>query len=306
MTAAPIDADLEHRDCPTCGRDRAVVVAEQRIDPAKLDRFAFASRKVPEHMHFRLVRCTACELLYANPAPKADALQQAYEGAAFDAGEESRFAGATYAAFLPRILTKVPARGGALDVGTGDGAFLSSLLDAGFDDVVGVEPSAAPVAAAADAVRSLIRRGPFLGADFGPGRFRLVTSFQTLEHLPAPLAMCQEAFDLLVPGGALFVICHNRTAPANRLLGRRSPIFDVEHLQLFTPAALRALFERAGFRSVEIHRVVNRYPLRYWVRLLPLPGRLRAATARVLRTRLGSVAVSLPVGNIAAIGYKPG
>jgi SAM-dependent methyltransferase len=306
MTAAPIDADLEHRDCPTCGRDRAVVVAEQRIDTAKLDSFAFASRKLPEHMHFRLVRCTACDLLYANPAPKADALQRAYEGAAFDAAEESRFAVATYARFLPRILARVAAHGGALDIGTGDGAFLSALLAAGFDDVMGVEPSAAPVAAAGDTVRPLIRRGPFHGADFDAGRFRLVTSFQTLEHLPAPLAMCQEAYELLVGGGALFVICHNRTAPANRLLGRRSPIYDVEHLQLFTPAALRALLERAGFGSVEIHRVVNRYPLRYWVRLLPLPGALRAALAPVLRSRLGSAAVSLPVGNIAAIGYKPG
>jgi SAM-dependent methyltransferase len=305
MTATPTDSDLEHRQCPTCGSDRFVLVAEERIDRSKLDGFAFASRKRPEYMHFRLVLCQACDLVYASPAPTADALRRAYHEAAFDSAEESRFASSTYAAFLPAILERVPSTGGALDIGTGDGSFLLALQAAGIADVVGVEPSSAPVEAAAETVRPLIRQGPFRGADFAPGRCRRVTTLHTHEHLPEPLSVCREVHDLLSDGGAFFVISHNRTAPANRLLGRRSPIYDIEHLQLFTPRALRTLLERAGFRSVEVHPVVNRYPVRYWFRLLPLPGPLRSIGASALRSGLGAVALSLPVGNIAAIGYKP-
>lgn len=305
MAAVPQESDLEHRRCPSCGTDASVVVAEERIERSKLDRFAFASRKPPEYMHYRLVRCEACDLVYASPAPTAKALDGAYRDAAFDAGDESAFASATYASFLSGILPNLPSVGGALDIGTGDGAFLAALLRSGFTDVVGVEPSAAPVAAASDAVRPLIRQGPFRAEDFHAGRFRLVTSFQTLEHLSDPLATCSSAYNLLVPGGALFVVCHDRRATANRLLGRRSPIYDVEHLQLFTARSLGALLERAGFQAIDVRPVVNRYPVRYWFRLLPLPGPVRRAGARILRSRLGGAALSLPVGNMAAVGYKP-
>ncbi len=141
MSVGAIDAGLEHRDCPSCGSDRSVLVVAQRVDPTKLDRFAFASRKLPEHMHFRLVLCEECDLLYASPAPTAEALGRAYQEAAFDSAEESSFASATYATFLPAILSKVPDMGSALDIGTGDGSFLSVLRAAGVDDVVGVEPA---------------------------------------------------------------------------------------------------------------------------------------------------------------------
>lgn len=305
MTAVPVELELERRDCPLCGSaSRSVPVAQARVDPAKLDRFAFASRKRPEYMHHRLVLCQACDLLYASPAPTAAALQQAYEIAAFDSGEESRCASETYGAMLPELLAKLPARGGALDIGTGDGTFLSVLLRAGIPEVVGVEPSAAPVESAAPEVRGLIRQGPFRGEDFEPGRFRLVTSFQTLEHLSEPMAMCRDAFELLAPGGAVYVVCHNRRAVPNRVLGRRSPIFDIEHLQLFSPGSLRALLERAGFTGVEVRPIVNRYPLRYWLRLLPLPGAARSALLAAMGRRLSAAPVPLPAGNMAAIGYR--
>ena len=306
VTTSPGDLELERRDCPLCrSSGGSVAVADARVDTAKLDRFAFASRKRPEYMHHRLLLCRACDLLYASPAPSAAALERAYEAADYDSAEESRYASATYGALLPELLSELPARGGALDIGTGDGTFLSVLLAAGVADVVGVEPSAAPVQAASAEVRDLIRQGPFRRRDFEPGQFRLVTSFQTLEHLPEPLAVCHDAYELLSPGGALYVVCHNRRAVPNRLLGRRSPIFDIEHLQLFSPASLRAALERAGFTRVVVRPVANRYPLRYWLRLLPLPDALRRAVLRALGPRLASAAVALPAGNMAAVGYKP-
>lgn len=305
MTAAPVELELEARDCPLCGSgSRSVAVAPARLDIRKLDNFAFASRKRPEYMHHRLLLCEGCDLLYANPAPTAADLHRAYAEADYDSAEESRYASATYGALLDSILVNLPPAGGAIDIGTGDGSFLGVLLAAGFGDVVGVEPSAAPVRAAQADVRGLIRQQPFRRQDFDAGQFRLVTSFQTLEHLSEPLTMCSDAFELLAPGGALYVISHNRRAVPNRLLGRRSPIFDIEHLQLFSPDSLRTLLHRTGFERIEVRPIVNRYPLRYWLRLLPIPSPAVAATLKALG-RLGSTAVSLPVGNMAAIGYKP-
>lgn len=281
-----------------------MVVAEARVDVGKLDAYAFASRKRPEFMHHRLLVCQACDLLYASPAPTAETLHQAYGDAAYDSSEESRYASATYGAVLRDLLGGLPRQGGALDIGTGDGSFLSVLLGAGFDDVVGVEPSAAPVQAAAPDVRPLIRQAPFARQDFEQGRFRLVTSFQTLEHLSEPRTMCRDAYELLAPGGALYVIAHNRRALPNRILGRRSPIFDIEHLQLFSPSSLRRLLEGAGFARVELRPIVNRYPLKYWLRLLPVPSSLTSAFLAAAGPRLSSAAIAFPVGNMAAVGYK--
>lgn len=299
---------LRARPCPGCGSsDDTRVVRQARLDHGRLGAFAFSSRKLPEYMHYRLVVCPVCRLVYATPAPSVETLHLAYREAAYDSGEEAEYASATYGELLGRVLPELPADGGALDIGAGDGAFLRRLLAAGFDDVVGVEPSVAPVAAAASDVRGFLRIGPFRPEEFEPGRFRLVTVFQTLEHVADPLALCRAAHALLVDGGALIVVCHNRRAVVNRLLGRRSPIFDVEHLQLFCPVTLRRLLESAGFSDVRLLRVTNRYPLRYWVRLLPLPQVLKAAALKMVgRTGLGSFPVVLPAGNIAGVAFHGG
>jgi SAM-dependent methyltransferase len=304
--APPPHFELTPRPCPACGATEGEPFAPASVDPAALGSFAFASRKLPEYMHYALVACPTCDLLYSSPAPSRQALEQAYRDAAFDAGDESRYASLTYGSFLPRIAAELPDRQGALDIGTGDGAFLEQLAAHGFRDVVGVEPSSAPVAAARPDVRPLIRHAPFRAGDFTPESFRLVTCFQTIEHVYDPLQLCREALGLLRPdGGAFFVVCHNRRALSARAMGLKSPIFDIEHLQLFSPKSIRFTLERAGFRRVDVRVLVNRYPLSYWARLFPLPAALKPKALAALRSSgLGRIPLAAPVGNLAAIAYR--
>src|SRR5262249_12036858 len=156
----------------------------------------------------------------------------AYHEAAFDSQEEARHAATTYARFLPVIRARLKSFDGALDIGTGEGAFLRELLAAGFTSVSGVEPSAAPIASAGAQIRPLIVHDIFRPAAFAAASLSLVTCFQTLEHLIDPLKMAQAAFAVLKPGGAVFFVSHNRRALSAKLLGLKSPIFDIEHLQL--------------------------------------------------------------------------
>ena len=275
---------LDARHCPICGSaDESHVFADAHFDLASLDEFAFASRKVPEYMHYRLITCPVCDLLYASPAPSLEALARAYRDAGFDSGEEARYASRTYAGYLPAIIRRLPDKDGAIDIGTGDGAFLRELLAAGFTAVAGVEPSAAPIASAQDDVRALIRHDIFRPEDFEPGRYSLITCFQTMEHVHDPLAAGGGVYSRLKDGGAAFFIGHNREGLVNRLLGRKSPIFDIEHLQLFSPRSARALFERAGFVNVEVHRLVNRYPIQYWTKLFPMPKALKLVCLAALK-----------------------
>ena len=271
----------------------AAHVREASFDEARLGTLSFASRKPPELMHWRLVTCASCGLVYANPAPDEQALLGEYRAAAFDAAGESRFAARTYASVVARLAPTLPDRKGALDIGAGDGAFVERLLQLGFSDVVGLEPSRAARAGAPAHLQELIREEPFEPGAPAARRFSLVTCLQTIEHVPDPLALCREAVRLLEPGGALLIVCHDRRAWSARLLGGRSPIYDVEHLQLFDRRSLCELYERSGFDRVQVHGLVNRYPVRYWLQLARLPRSL----VRVLGP-LGSVPLSVPVGNL--------
>jgi SAM-dependent methyltransferase len=299
---------MVQRDCPVCGcRDQGDLFAEANFRADALDQFAFASRKMPEYMHYRLVACPTCDLIYASPLPKAGDLFCAYRDAAFDSGQEAHFAARTYGRFLPAIARQLPDLRGTLDIGTGDGAFLEQLLAAGFQDVAGVEPSEAPIAAAQPAIAPLIRHGIFDPQDFAAESLSLITCFQTLEHVYDPMDMCRGAWRLLKGGGAVFFISHNRRALSAKLLGRKSPIFDIEHLQLFSPTSARAMLERAGFNRVTLRPVFNRYPLHYWLKLLPIPRVFKRRLIGIMKASgLGRLPVALPAGNMAVVAFKPG
>ncbi len=297
---------MSERLCPLCGNsESATLFAEANIDPRRLGEFSFASRKSPEYMHLRLLLCSACDLVFASSIPDTSELHVAYESAAFDSSLEAEAAAATYARLLTPLLKQLPDRIGALDIGTGDGAFLGKLLGLGFEGVRGIEPSLAPIEAAKPNVRGLIEQGLFELGRFAPGSFSLVTCFQTIEHVSDPLGLCQEAVRLLKPGGVLCLVGHNRRALSARLLGRKSPIFDIEHLQLFSPISFQRLLVTAELSSIHVAPFWNRYVLSYWTRLFPLPSFAKTAVLKALSiTGVSGLPISLPAGNLVALGIK--
>jgi len=299
---------LEVRDCPVCGAgaDAAVLYLEASLDAARLTDASFASRKAPEFMSYRLLRCTVCAAVYAVAAPSAALLAGAYSNATYDSSDEALLAADTYATALKPTIASLPRRDRVLEIGTGTGALLERLLAADFAEAVGIEPSRAAIAAAPPAVRGFIREGVFTEADFAPASFDLICCFQTLEHVSDPRALAKSCARLLRPGGALAFVTHDYTALLNRLLGRRSPIIDIEHLQLFCPASLDWLLRDAGLAPEATRALMNRYPLRYWLRLAPLPDSLKYMAARLLRLlHLDRVELETNVGNLLAIGRKP-
>lgn len=294
------------RACPACGGRLHEHFADERIDQGKVSDFTYSSRKQPEFMCLRLVRCSHCDLVYAPTPPATDFLSAAYSEAAYDSVAEAQAAAKSYAKALAPYLTSLAGRNAAVDVGAGSGPLLPWLCETGFTPVVGIEPSHAAIEAASPEVRPMLREGmfsPSLLTDVSPS---LLCSFMTLEHLADPGEFVAKAYDLLEPGGMLAVVVHNWRAPLNRLLGLRSPIIDVEHLQLFSPQSLRLLLARVGFVSIDIRSISNAYPLRYWLRLTPLSAGIKNVIANILnRIGLLDKHVPLRVGNMLAVGVKP-
>jgi SAM-dependent methyltransferase len=297
---------LRPRDCPVCGSaDASNVVYSARIDEQKLNGFAFASRKLPEYMHLTLLKCPTCRVLYASPGFVPEFLANAYRDASYDSSEEARYAAKTYARQLTSILSGMNDREAALDVGTGNGAFLHYLREAGFHKVIGLEPSLKAVACAEEWMRPLIRVGVFRARDFEPNSLSLVSCFQTIEHVENPRALCIDLYGLLRPRGAIFLVAHNYCSWTSRVLGERSPIFDIEHQQLFSKGSLRYLLTACNFQDVRTGSIWNSYPLTYWLRLLPIPAWLKQrAIQGAKRLHIGKVPLRLNIGNIFAVGFK--
>lgn len=293
------------RACPGCGSRSRSPFAAENIDRSRVTAFTYASRKAPEYMCLELVCCEDCDLVYAPYPPDPDFLSTSYAEAAYDSSEEARCAADSYIRALRPRLRALPSRHAAVDVGAGSGPLLPLLRQAGFSAVVGIEPSRAAIEAAADEVRPMLREGMFTPQMLEGLEPTLICSFMTLEHLDEPGEFARTAHALLAPGGMVAVVVHNRRGLLNRLMGMKSPIIDVEHLQLFSPASITALLKNAGFTEIQVSPIWNSYPLRYWLRLAPLPAPLRKALLWFAqKSGLAGLKIAAPVGNMLATARK--
>jgi SAM-dependent methyltransferase len=305
MKHAAIEAAV--RACPVCGAgaDQTEPFLSDSRDDALLSASSFASRKVPEYMSHAMVRCRVCDLAYVDRPPSVDELAASYHAADYDSAEEAEDAADAYARAIAPVLTKLRNRGSALEIGTGTAAFLERLSDAGFGELVGIEPSTAAIDAAPEHRKAWIREGIFEGSDFPPESFDLICCFMTLEHVQDPGALVAAAHRLLRPGGVFVGVTHNRRAWLNRLLGRRSPIVDVEHMQLFSEQSSKELLSRNGYVEIGGASFRNAYRLGYWLRLVPMSRTLKDKLTRGIRgTLLDSRRIPFNVGNYMSWGFK--
>lgn len=289
------------RKCFICGSSGRLAY-EAKIDPAMMSEFTYASRKVPELMHYEYFECESCELLFATDMPQREELLVEYEGAAFDATTESRFAAQAYLRALRPILGV--GVDSVLDVGCGDGEFLLACRELGITRLQGIEPSTAASSFAREGIGSCIVGGGYEEQSVDEP-FDLVTLFQTIEHIDDPLGFFAKAKELVRPQGYVAVACHDYQAPVNRIMGEKSPIFDIEHLQVFSTTSITRAMEKAGLEVVSVKPYSNTYPFAYWTRLAPIPRRIKSMPI-FTRGWLARLPIRLPIGNLMAIARVPG
>ena len=282
-------------DCLLCGHPGQLAYPE-RFDRARVNEFSYSSRKEPELMHFEYLRCERCQILFSSTRPSPDELEKEYVNADFDADTESAYAAKTYWRLMRPWLKESDT---LLDVGCGDSAFIAECGRNGIA-AHGVEPSPRAAQRASQEVLERIFVGPYQKFS-REGKINALTLFQTIEHLDDPVAFLRWTHDQLSPGGRLMIACHDHLAPLNRLLRERSPIFDIEHLQLLSRSGLIQLMETAGFKVEFVTRYSNTYPLSYWARLAPVPRGVRKILSR---DRIGTRPIRLPVGNVFGVGRR--
>ena len=138
---------------------------------------------------------------------------------------------------------------------------------------------------------------------FEKEEFDIVSCFQTIEHIPDSINLLLGIKTILKKDGYIYFVCHDYCSFINRIMGLKSPIYDIEHLQIYSKKSIRLLFEKAGFHDIELFTIKNIYPLSYWIRLAPIiPAGLKKAVEKLKIAKKFMLGIN--VGNIGIIAKK--
>lgn len=291
--------------CAICGTfGNADELYPPTYDETSFNERIFSARRIPDSIHYRLVRCRKCGLVRSDPAANQASLIELYERSSFDYSAEVPNLRRTYGRYLARAKTLSRGRS-LLEVGCGNGFMLEEALAQGYEQVRGVEPSQKAIDAAAPAVKPRILQDIMRPGLFEPDGFDTVCLFQVFDHLPEPGALLDEVHKVLTPGGVLLCFNHNVRSLSARMLRERSPIIDIEHCYLYSPRTMGMLLEMHGFDVVDAGAATNTLSLRHLLHLLPAPAGLKQSVLNASdRTGIGRVPMRLPLGNLYAIGRK--
>lgn len=297
---------LQATPCALCQIDEgADELYPATVSAADFAAGTFSARRLPDRVHYRIVRCRRCGLVRSDPVADPDQLAGLYRAATFDYESEVPNLVRTYGRYLAKVACRREG-GSLLEIGCGNGFMLAEACRAGFASVTGLEPSIEAIERADPDVR------PFLVCDIlrvgvlKPGHYTMVCLFQVFDHLPDPVAALDLCWEAMTPGGCLLLFHHNVRSLSARILRERSPIVDVEHTYLYDPSTMASLCASRGFIIENFGPAWNWCSLGYLARLLPLPLRLKAALLRALSgSRLGGLSLFLPLGNLFLIARKP-
>lgn len=281
--------------CPAC-LSKGSLRYPEKLEDNLFNDLTFASRKRPELMHYDLFECENCKTLFTNRNVNLSQLLKNYEIAEYDSNVEAKYAARTYVKNLQKALPKF--KGSILDIGAGDGAFLSAALGVLATSNLGIEPSIKAIAKNDDN-RVNIKNIAIEDLETNE-KFDLVTCFQTIEHLNNPREFITNIKRFIKPGGYFAISCHNRLSLTNKILGEKSPIFDVEHLQVFTDQGIEKLFSGLNFKIVYSNKYRNKYPLSYWLKIAPVGEKIKDFVET--KKKLFGLGISINVGNHMIVG----
>lgn len=216
-----------------------------------------------------------CGLVWINPTPRETDLHRAYEnyfthGGPADAQATSwslrdalyaAYRWANYPGWLVSGITGVKEQraqmflqqttpGHLLDVGCGDGKFLSEMKARGWQvDGIDFDPQAIKTAKAKYGLS--LRHGELSKAGLPSDKFDAITMSHVVEHVPDPIALLREIKRVLKPTGRLIMTTPNSASIGHRKFG--PDWFGVDaprHLNLFCSRALVKASRAAGFNEI--------------------------------------------------------
>ena len=298
---------LVFRNCPLCGNKNSKIRYKRnyKLTQIKEDLFsARRERKEKNYEHNTFMVCKTCNLVYANPIIKSKIIERLYKKSKFSYSDEEENLMKTYGNCLKRA-EKYVKKGKILDIGTGDGFFLKEALVQGYENIYGVEPSKHAIDLADKKIKKKIKRSILKKGQFKDKFFDVICFFHVIDHVAEPNKFLGICYNYLKKGGVIICVSHDVEASSAKIMGERSPIFDIEHTQLFSKKTISKILEKNKFKIVEIFDVTNIYTLKYWLKVSPVPQFIKTKLRKIFHfSGLINKKIAIKPGNFGIIAIK--
>jgi 2-polyprenyl-3-methyl-5-hydroxy-6-metoxy-1,4-benzoquinol methylase len=209
----------------------------------------------------RIVKCSDCGLMYANPhqrPPDVDLIRE------WDAAwvlehtmttskwrlEKESLQVRDYRSTRKLLAKTFPARGTLVEIGSGLGCLLNFFREDGWN-ATGIEPNAGLCLFAQQQFHLTVLRGTVFDARLPSASADVVTMIHVIEHVPDPMAIFREVHRMLRPGGWFVVETPRYDTLMFRIFGRRERSISCDgHIYFFTADTLARMATSAGFKIV--------------------------------------------------------
>jgi 2-polyprenyl-3-methyl-5-hydroxy-6-metoxy-1,4-benzoquinol methylase len=295
-----------HRDCPLCKRKDANILYKRNYEVKEIQENLFSARrerKKKTYEHNTFLKCKNCGLVYANPIIESSVVNQLYKESKYNYGDQEEDMKNSYGRFLKDIEKFIKNKGRILDIGTGNGFFLLEALNQGYTEAWGIEPSKHAVELANKKIRERIILDILKEDQFKEESFDVITLFQVIDHLEDPNLVLKICNKYLKKRGAILCISHDVSSLSSKLFGEKSPVFDIEHTQLFSKKTIEKILNRNGFKVIQFKNIQSTFTLEYWIRMSPLPKKLKEFIKKILGN-LNSKKITIKPGNFGVIAIK--
>ncbi len=293
--------------CAICGvKQNVEEVYKENFSSSKINSHVFSARRTPDRLHYRFLKCLNCGMIFSSPILPANKIDKFYLHSTFDYDLEAFYLKKTYGYYLRQVLKNVKREEiRLLDIGCGNGFFLEEAKEMGVGFVYGIEPGKETIKKAPSWLRKNIKMGIFEKGIVKNNTYDIVCCFHTLDHIVDPNTFLQNTYESLKRGGKVLFIVHDTEGLSVKLFKEKSPIFDIEHIYLFNKTTLEKIFIKNKFKIIKTFAVENRYPLKYWIRMSPIPTKVKQYILLLLnKTNLANLPLTLRAGNIGIIAQK--
>ncbi|MGA2916335.1 MAG: class I SAM-dependent methyltransferase [Sedimentisphaerales bacterium] len=265
----------------------------------------FSPRRRPSKNHCRIVQCNKCGLIYADPILNDDYILQLYRDSTFINEIQVELMAEDYLDQLKRAGSLMDNKDNLLEIGCGNGCFLKKAKEFGFKNVYGVEPCKNSVEQADQEVKRNIVNDVFYEGLYKDNFFDLVCVIQVFDHLIDPNDVLRNIYRVTKEDGYILVISHNVKFILTKILGEKSPMYDIEHIYLFDKITIRKLLEKHGFQVIYVEDIMSRYTISHVLKMFPLPGFIKNFLMNVTsRLGIADKRIKIMGGNMVALAKK--
>jgi ubiquinone/menaquinone biosynthesis C-methylase UbiE len=257
---------LKEISCNLCGSDRySVVYKTYAGDISSVEMGSYAITDNERGMPLRIVRCSSCGLVYANPRPPIASLLDNYSNMIDPLYLDEELGRRRSAGIILSRLARLKKPGKLLDIGCATGYLLDEAKKKGWD-AYGIDLSKWALDHAREKLGiTNLFLGALKNAGYPVNYFDAIVMKDSIEHLPDPKATLVEMRRILKPNGIICVNTPDMGSLISRTLKAKWWGVKQSHLYYFDRKSLHAMLETAGFAPIKTMTHARVFSLNYWL-----------------------------------------